>query len=80
MAPLATDFYATLKALGCVPCPHCDGSYMLPDHAEHRPLCDGPSTPPDVEQWEAETRAALDRVAEVDAAETVAAADEAAES
>jgi hypothetical protein len=32
------EFYGSLQALGCVPCTLCDGSYMFPDHVEHRPL------------------------------------------
>jgi endogenous inhibitor of DNA gyrase (YacG/DUF329 family) len=64
MASPTPAFYAALQALGCVPCPQCDGSYMFPDHVTHRPLCDGPSTPPDVQEWEA---AALARLTEAEA-------------
>jgi len=41
---LGTEFYERLKALGCVPCAECDGSYVFPDHVMHRRLCDGRPT------------------------------------
>ena len=35
--PSLDAFYASLIALGCAPCPECDGDYMYPNHTEHRP-------------------------------------------
>ena len=37
---LLGDFYARLKELKCVPCERCGGSYMAPDHIEHRTILD----------------------------------------
>jgi hypothetical protein len=45
----ADSFYATLKKLGCVKCPECGGSYMLPDHTTHRTLLDPLTAEPAVE-------------------------------
>jgi hypothetical protein len=49
------DSYTRLKELQCVPCERCGGSYMLPDHIEHRSVLDPlvfekkktPDVPPD---------------------------------
>jgi hypothetical protein len=40
MTAIVTAYYGRLKDLGCVPCALCDGSYMYPDHMEHRSLFD----------------------------------------